>query len=538
MGPADQQLRESLRFDPGHAEQMLKRGAWNGDTVAHWLSRFAELTPHKPAIVSPAGTTLTYAETHQRALRLARAFSALELRKGDVVAIQLPNVPEFMIAYFAASMMGAVLCPMHMPYRAAEMAPLLHHARARLVICGPPVGNWVPADAFRALQQKIPSIEHIVSVGSAAAGTIAFQELIDIGPFEDIRDAGNAADPAILCFTSGTSAAPKAVVHNSYTMLANNRLCAPIYNLRADDVVLSGAPFTHAFGICIINFALSVGATQLLLPAFRPDLFVQTILNGRPTNLFTAPAHVAACLKAGLLEQIEFPSLRVATISGSSCPPQLARALQQKMPAGKVMQMWGMTELFMGLNTRLDNPERVRCETIGRPTPEMAIRIVNEGGDPVADGESGELQIRGPSVFAGYYNNAAANAGAFIDGWFRTGDLASRDVEGNVRITGRLKDLINRGGIKINPFDVEVLIDSHPDVMQCAIVPMPDEIMGEKACVFIVPRPGAGPTLDDVCAWLRHHGIAKMKWPERVEVISEMPMTPTRKIIKGLLKPR
>jgi cyclohexanecarboxylate-CoA ligase len=530
-------LREPRKFDPAHVEHMLRRGIWNNDTVAQWLARNAQATPDKPAIVWSGGT-LSYAQVHDRASRLACALSALGLRKGDVVAIQLPNVPEFVIAYFATSLMGAVLCPMHMPYRAAEMAPLLHHARARLAICGPPAGDWVPVETFRALQGKIASLAHVVSVGPPSAGTLAFQQLIDTGPFEDIREPGVAADPAILCFTSGTSAAPKAVVHSSYTMLANNRLCASLYDLRADDVVLSGAPFTHAFGICIINFALSVGATQLLLPAFRPDLFVQTILTGRPTNLFTAPAHVAACLKAGLLEEVEFPSLRVATISGSSCPPQLARVLQQKMPAGKVMQMWGMTELFMGLNTRLDDPGRVRCETIGRPTPEMAIRIVDERGEPVAEDVSGELQIRGPSVFAGYYKNADANADAFTDSWFHTGDLASRDAEGNIRITGRLKDLINRGGIKINPFDVEVLIDSHPDVMQCAIVPMPDEIMGEKACAFIVPSPGASVTLDEVCAWLRHHGIAKMKWPERVELINEMPMTPTRKIIKGLLRPR
>ncbi|MBV8511943.1 MAG: acyl--CoA ligase, partial [Xanthobacteraceae bacterium] len=506
---------------------MLKRGTWTNDTVARWLSRHAQATPHKPAIAWPGGT-LSYAEAHERAMRLARAFVALGVSKGDVVAMQLANVPEFIIAYLATSLIGAVTCPMHMPYGATEMAPLLHHAGARLVVCGPPVGDRVPADIFRGLQQKVPGIAHIVTVGPPAAGTLSFDQLIDTGPFGDIRTPGIAADPAILCFTSGTSAAPKAVGHNSYTMLANNRLCAPLYDLRADDVVLSGAPFTHAFGICIINFALSVGATQLLLPAFRPDLFVQTILNGRPTTLFTAPAHVAACLKAGLLDDVEFPSLRIATISGSSCPPQLAHALQQRMPNGKVMQMWGMTELFMGLNTRLEDAERVRCETIGRPTPEMEIRIVDDRDAPVAEDISGELQIRGPSVFSGYYNNREANADAFTDGWFRTGDLASRDAEGNVRITGRLKDLINRGGIKVNPFDVEVLIDSHPDVMQCAIVPMPDEVMGEKACAFIVPRPGASVTLDEVCAWLRHHGIAKMKWPERVELISEMPMTPTR----------
>jgi acyl-CoA synthetase (AMP-forming)/AMP-acid ligase II len=345
----------------------------------------------------------------------------------------------------------------------------------------------VPAETFLALRETVESLSQVVTVGPAHPDTLPLQQLIEVGPFEDIRNPGVAADPAILCFTSGTSAAPKAVVHNSYTMLANNRLCGPHYELGGHDVLLSGAPFTHAFGICIINFALSVGATQLLLPAFRPDLFVQTIAARRPTMLFTAPAHIAACSKAGLLEQADFSSLRLATISGSLCPPQLARTLAERMPTGKVMQMWGMTELFMGLNTRLDDPERVRCESIGRPTPGMELRIIDDRGGPAADGESGELTIRGPSVFAGYYDNAQANDGVFRDGWFRTGDLACRDVEGNFRVTGRLKDLINRGGVKINPADVEATIDKHPKVLQSAIVPMPDEIMGEKACAFICP---------------------------------------------------
>jgi cyclohexanecarboxylate-CoA ligase/acyl-CoA synthetase len=226
------------------------------------------------------------------------------------------------------------------------------------------------------------------------------------------------------------------------------------------------------------------------------------------------------------------------TISGSSCPPQLARALQQRMPSGKVMQMWGMTELFMGLNTRLDDVEAVRCESIGRPTPEMELCVVDERGEQARDGEPGELVVRGPSVFAGYYDNAEANDGVFRDGWFRTGDLACRDAQGNFRITGRVKDLINRGGIKINPADVEAVIDMHPNVLQSAIVPMLDEVMGEKACAFIVPRPGESVTLEEICGWLRQNDVAKMKWPERVELIDEMPMTPTRKVIKGSLRAR
>ena len=530
-------LRDAVRFPPPYAEQMLKREVWSDDTVPRWLSRFAHETPDKAAIVT-ATEAISYREAFARAERLARALTALGLRNGDVIAVQLPNVPELMIVYFAATMMGAVLAPIHMPYRARELAPLLRHARARLAVCGPALADYVPAETFLALRETVASLALVVVAGPAHRGTLPLRELIEAGPFGDLGGECAAADPAVLCFTSGTSASPKAVVHSSCTMLANNRLCGPLYGLTGHDMLLSGAPFTHAFGICIINLALSVGATQLLLPAFRPDLLVAMIAAHRPTVLFAAPAHMAACLKAGLLDGVDFSSLRVAAISGSACPPQLAHAVQEKMPTGKVMQMWGMTELFMGLNTRLDDAQDVRCGSVGRPAPGMELRIIDDRGNLASDDQSGELQIRGPSVFAGYCGNAAATADAFHDGWFRTGDLACRDAKGNFHITGRLKDLINRGAIKINPVEVEAMIDRHPKVLQSAIVPMPDEVMGEKACAFIVTRPGEGVSLREICEWLGQNDVAKMLWPERVEMIDEMPMTPTRKIIKGTLRAR
>jgi cyclohexanecarboxylate-CoA ligase len=202
------------------------------------------------------------------------------------------------------------------------------------------------------------------------------------------------------------------------------------------------------------------------------------------------------------------------------------------------MQMWGMTELFMGLHTRRDDAAQVRCGCVGRPAPGMELRIVDEAGHPLDIGQSGELQIRGPSVFAGYHGNATATAESFQHGWFRTGDLACRDADGNFHITGRLKDLINRGGIKINPVEVEAVVDRHPKVLQSAIVPMHDEVMGEKACAFIVTQPGERIGLLEICEWLRANEVAKVQWPEHVELIDEMPMTPTRKIIKASLRAR
>jgi len=274
------------------------------------------------------------------------------------------------------------------------------------------------------------------------------------------------------------------------------------------------------------------------MPAFTPPSLVQLIETGKPTVMFVAPAHVAACLKTGLLETGDFSSVRIATISGSACPPEIAYALEKAMPNGSVGQMWGMTECFMGLHTPFDGPADIRCESLGGTTPTFEARLISEDGALVSDGEEGALEIRGCSVVAGYFNNDEANRAAFTgDGWFRTGDLACRDAQGRVRITGREKDLINRGGIKINPTDIEAVIDTHPAVMMSAIAPIPDDILGERACVYVQLQPDASITLEHICSWLAEHDVSKMKWPERLVFVDQMPMTPTRKIIKGALTP-
>jgi cyclohexanecarboxylate-CoA ligase/acyl-CoA synthetase len=208
------------------------------------------------------------------------------------------------------------------------------------------------------------------------------------------------------------------------------------------------------------------------------------------------------------------------------------------MPNGKVLQLWGMSELQAGSYTRPGDELSVRATTAGRASPGTELRVA-EADEPLPPGQEGELQVRGCSVFSGYLGNDAATAAAFTaDGWFRTGDLARLDQDGNVEFTGRLKELINRGGIKFNPVDVEIVIDRHPAVAQCAIVPMPDAVLGERACCFAVLRQGAKLELADVCQWLTQHDVAKIKWPERLELIREMPMTPTRKVKKSELAAR
>ena len=538
--PEALELRKALDFDPRLSSKYLRLGHWGGDTVTGWLEKWAAETPDAVAIRGPAGDT-SYAELDRLSLKLANALLDLGLRRGDVVSIQLPNTEDFLLLYFAITRIGGVVSTLHMPYRASEMAPLLRHASARAVVCGPATEGYDAPAAMLGLREQVDTLEHVIVAGpgtGAPEGTLSLAALIEGGGTAPIDNPPVAADPAILCFTSGTSSAPKAVMHAYHTMLGNNRIAAPLYGMTGDDVVLGGPPFTHAFGLCVLNFTLMAGATSLLMPAFSPPALVELIERERPTALFVAPAHVAACHKAGLLTAHDLSSVRIATISGSACPPEIAYALDNAMPNGAVGQMWGMTECFMGLHTPFDAPAAVRCETLGGSTPSFEARMIGADGAVVADGEEGELEIRGCSVFAGYFGNDAANRAAFTgDGWFRTGDLALRDGDGNVRITGRVKDIINRGGIKINPTDIEAVIDAHPAVLMSAIAPIPDEVLGEKSCVYIQLKDNSSITLEDICGWLDDNKVAKMKWPERLVLVDQMPLTPTRKIIKGALTP-
>jgi non-ribosomal peptide synthetase component E (peptide arylation enzyme) len=236
---------------------------------------------------------------------------------------------------------------------------------------------------------------------------------------------------------------------------------------------------------------------------------------------------MAACRAAGLFDQRDWSSLELAIVSGSSAPPELMKFLKGKLGNCALTQLWGMTELQAGLYTRPSDAIGVSAASSGRPSPGTEVRIAMDG----------ELQVRGVPLFAGYHDNEEASRAAFTsDGWFRSGDLAQTDDYGNIAITGRTKDVINRGGVKFNPAEIEVLLDSHPKVMQSAIVPMPDPILGEKACVFVTLRSSEKLSLEELVAYLLEKNIAKNKLPEKLVVVPEMPLTPTRKIIKGKLK--
>jgi len=318
------------------------------------------------------------------------------------------------------------------------------------------------------------------------------------------------------------------VPHAYRTMLGNSRLGAAEHRITSRSRVMCASPLSHLYGLYSLHCAWAVGACTVLLAQFTPAALAQTVEKQKPTALWTAPAHLAACRAAGLFDPHDWSSLELAIVSGSMAPPPLIHYFADKAPGCAVTQLWGMTELQAGLYTRPGDALEISATTAGRPSPGTEIRL----------SPAGELQVRGPLLFSGYYRNDAANRDAFTaDGWFRSGDLAEMRAGGNVAITGRTKDIINRGGVKFNPAEVEALLDSHPRILQSAIVPMPDAILGEKACAFVTLKPGAGsPTLAELVDYLLAQRIAKNKLPERLVVVPEMPLTPTRKIIKGRLK--
>ena len=506
------------------------------DTLAAWLDRHAATRADAPALAGPDGT-FSYGVLRAAAMSLAAGLAVRGIGPGDVVAVQLPNGAAFVTAYLACGYLGAVLQTVHMPYRAGEIEPLVAHSRARAMICPGAGKDGSPARLVLSLQPRLPHLRLVAAVGAGAPEAVAF-EALKAAP-EALPDARPGPDDRFaLLYTSGTTAAPKGVPVPARKFLANARLSAAELDIDAHAVLLSAAPFSHLYGLFSVNLALAAGATTAILPAYAPAGLAEALIRHRPSGLFVAPAHLAACLAQGLIDRDRLASLRFVLISGSLCPPDLARAVQDLMPDGKVCQLWGMSEMQAGSFTRPGDAEAARLGTVGRASPGTELRIADEAG-PRAAGEEGELQVRGPSVFSGYLDNEAASAAAFTtDGWFRTGDLARLDGDGNLTLTGRLKEVINRGGVKFNPADVEAAIARHPAIEICAIVPMPDPVLGERACCFAVTRDGAQLDLAALCAFLETQAVARLRWPERLELIDDMPMTPTRKIRKAELAAR
>ena len=412
------ELRAALGFAPARAHEYVNRGWWRDDTLSGWLALHVATRPDAPALVQ-GENTVSWRALAARVDRLAGELHAAGVAKGEVVAVQLPNIIEFVIAYLAICRLGAVLSTIHMPYRASEIRTLLAHNRAIAVICLAAAKDWNPAAAMLALKPELPDLKLVIALGPRVEGAASLGEMIDAGTplAADKVEPPVAADPFLLLYTSGTTAAPKGVPHNYHTMLSNARLGAPEHALTAHDRILTAAPLSHLFGLYSLHVAMSVGAAQVLLPVFTPPDMVATIARDRPTALWTGPAHIAACRALELFDKHDASSLKLTIMSGSACPPELVRWFAAKLPGCAVTQLWGMTETQGALYSRPTDPPEVAAETAGRASPGTEIRVVDPQGAPCAAGVEGELQVRGCLLFPGYFKNDAANAAAALTRW-------------------------------------------------------------------------------------------------------------------------
>lgn len=533
--PTGQGLRAALQIDPTLRLKYEQDGWWADDTLARWMATNVVRAGDRAACVTAEGS-LSYRELADKAERFARGLYDLGIRAGDVVSIQLPNTPEFLIAYFGITRLGAVVSTVHQPYRIAEIRTLVSHGPSVAFIGH---GGNSPIAEILALKEELPTLKHIIVIGDQHAGAIPFNELMKSGPPLPAEVIAHPSDPFLLLFTSGTSAGPKAVPLSYQITLGNARVGVIEHGFQETDTVLSVASYTHLLGLYCLHLTTRAGASNILFPSFTPAELSAAITHNRPSVLVCAAPHLAAMMVNGLLETTDFSSIRLIITSGSALSPTVAKEVSARLSNGFLTNLWGMTELQAGTYTRPGDPFEIATNTSGRAAPGAEIRIADTKDIALPAGTEGELQIRGSLLFPGYYKNDAANRLSFTDdGWFRTGDLAEMDVGGNIRITGRKTEVINRGGMKYNPLDVENIIATYPKVAEVAIVPYPDPVLGQRACCFIVPRGHVKLTLEELCTHLLERGVSKVKLPERLELIEEMPVTPTRKIMKGRLKER
>ena len=505
---------------------------WNEDTLGALIRRQAAARPDAPALLA-GDARISWSEYAGRVARLAAGLRSIGVAPGDTVAVQLPNLPEFLVAYGAIVSLRAVMQTVHMPYRRAELAFLLRHSAASTFIGLSAFKGEAPAAQVVQLRGALAQLKNVIALGGPVDGAHGFAELAASAPLAQFPQA-RPDDPFLLLYTSGTTDNPKGTLHAHRGFLANARLSVPELEVTALDVLLSVAPLTHLYGLFVYHLSVHSGAAMSLLAAFTPPDLAQLIEAHRATAVFAGPAHFKPMLDAGLADGHDFASLRFVCLSGTAVAPQLAEAVERKLPNGKAIQLWGMSELQAGSYTRPRDAEIVRWSSAGAASPGTELRVV---------GDEGRLQARGASVFAGYLNNEPATREAFTwDGWFETGDTAKLMPGGELVLTGRVKEIINRGGVKYSPIDIEAIIDRMPGVARSAVVPMADHVLGERACVFVQAAsgaPGVPPvkvTLQEIRKCLEREGVAKFKWPERLELLDALPLTPTQKVMRGRLR--
>jgi non-ribosomal peptide synthetase component E (peptide arylation enzyme) len=513
-------------------------GHWGSETFYAILSARAAAHPDRIAIVD-RGRRVTYAELKTRVDRVAAGFAALGIGSGDVVTIQLPNWVEFAYVFFALERLGAVANQIGPDFRSREVNYILRFSESRAFICPARFKSFDYVKMIGELRPGLPDLKAVCVLGSpsggAMSGLVSLDALVEDAAAVPPPGAGQGANDVMrMAFTSGTTGNPKGVIHSHNTTLSTCRTLNADMGVSADEVFLIYLPLGLNWGYLTLVQTVMAGARAVLLDQFSAHAALELIQRERVTYIPTAPASIIAMLNDPELGRFDLSSLRVIITGGASCPIETIREFRARMH-GHLIELYGMLETGFHTYTRLDDDPEAVTGTVGTVSLGLGLRLIDESGRDVAAGAEGEIAALGPSVHLGYHKNPSANAELFTsDGWFRTGDLGQFDGAGNVKIVGRLKEMINRGGKKFFPREIEEILYTHPKILHAAIVGVPDPRLGERNCLCVIPRPGQILTLDEVVGYLKD-GVATYKLPETIEIFDELPFTPTGKIQRHML---
>ena len=543
-----------MEFDavllPPRRARLIAQGLWHDRTINAELDACAATRPQQLALTAVQVETgdvrrFSYGEMAQMADRIAVGLARLGVGRGDVVACQLPNWWQFTLTYLACSRIGAVMNPLMHIFRERELSFMLNHGEAKVMIAPKTFRGFDFEAMVTGLQPSLPHLKHVVIVGGE--GGNSFDALLSTPEWEKQADAQDILtrgrpgpdDVTQLIYTSGTTGEPKGVMHSANTVMANIIPYAERLKLDAEDVVLMASPMAHQTGFMYgLMMPILLKTSVVLQDIWEPKKALSLIQSERVTFTMASTPFLTDLART-VAEDVQaggpgVPTLRTFLCAGAPIPGPLVQQARAALGA-KIVSAWGMTENGAVTLTKLDDDDERSFNTDGCPLPGVEIKVVDADGASLPSGESGKLLLRACSNFGGYLKRPQLN-GTDADDWFDTGDLARIDERGYVRITGRSKDVIIRGGENIPVVEIESLLYKHPAVAMAAIVAYPDERLGERACAVVVPKAGQSIDLPEIQRFLKEQQIAVQYMPERLIVQEAMPATPSGKIQKFKLR--
>lgn len=532
-------MKVTLTFNEQRRAAYRQQGLWGDASLADYWQQTARAMPDKIAVVDNHGASYTYSALDHAASCLANWMLAKGIESGDRIAFQLPGWCEFTVIYLACLKIGAVSVPLLPSWREAELVWVLNKCQAKMFFAPTLFKQTRPVDLILPLQNQLPQLQQIVGVDKLAPATssLSLSQIIADNTLLTTAITTHGDELAAVLFTSGTEGLPKGVMLTHNNILASERAYCARLNLTWQDVFMMPAPLGHATGFLHgVTAPFLIGARSVLLDIFTPDACLALLEQQRCTCMLGATPFVYDLLNVLEKQPADLSALRFFLCGGTTIPKKVARECQQR--GIKLLSVYGSTESSPHAVVNLDDPLSRFMHTDGYAAAGVEIKVVDDARKTLPPGCEGEEASRGPNVFMGYFDEPELTARALDEeGWYYSGDLCRMDEAGYIKITGRKKDIIVRGGENISSREVEDILLQHPKIHDACVVAMSDERLGERSCAYVVLKaPHHSLSLEEVVAFFSRKRVAKYKYPEHIVVIEKLPRTTSGKIQKFLLR--